>query len=352
MEFKTQSDYFRGMMETLRARTGLPLGEYSEPALRLRALASELESLGAEAAWIWRQSFPQTADGEQLERHAALRGLSRAGGSCASGAVRFFTDGGGEVTVPAGSEVCDSALRRYRVTEDLIIPAGETFGDARCEAVDPGTDGNVSAGEICVMPQPVAGVISCTNPDAFSGGSADEDDESLRERVLEAYRMPIGSANAAYYSRLALSVPGVTAVSVCPRAEGRGTVTVYIACEDGTVSPEVKARVSDLLTSQREISTSVTVMDASIRTCYLNFTAWVSAGADTDAIKEEAFRRVKTVFGGHTLGKRVYVADIVKAVNETSGIISAMPTYTMSDFSASVSTMTMVGSLAITFKEA
>ncbi len=352
MEFKTQSDYFSRMMNTLRSRSGHPLGEHSEPALRLRALASELEALGAEAAWIWRQSFPQTADGERLEQHAALRGLTRTRGGCAGGDVRFFTDGGGEVTVPAGTEVCDSSLRRYRTAAELVIPAGDSFGDVRCEALEPGTEGNAPAGEICVMPQPVAGVISCVNPDAFSGGTADEDDESLRSRIIEAYRMPIGGANAAYYSRLALSVPGVTAVQIYPRAAGKGSVGVYVANEEGPVSAETKAAVSKLLNAQREISNSVLVLEPSVRMCYPEFNIAVHAGADTAAIREAALQHLrKKVFGGHTLGKTVYISEMVIALNEIPGIVSAYPRYSINDFGASMGTLTKIGNLYTNFRE-
>ena len=44
-----------------------------------------------------------------------------------------------------------------------------------------------------------AAVTACTNPAAFTGGSDEEDDETLRARVLESYQRLPNGANTAWY---------------------------------------------------------------------------------------------------------------------------------------------------------
>lgn len=58
------------------------------------------------------------------------------------------------------------------------------------------------------------GVTACSNPEAFSGGSDPEEDESLRARILESYQRLPNGANAAYYQQVAMSHTGVAAATV------------------------------------------------------------------------------------------------------------------------------------------
>lgn len=325
MEFKTQSEYFSEMMDVLREKSGRAIGEHSEPAMRLRVLASELEALGAEASWIWRQSFPQTADGERLDEFAELRGLKRTEGSAASGSVRFFTDGAADVSVPAGTAVMSTDLRRFETTAAITIPSGSEYGDAPAVSLLPGVGGNVAAGEICVIAEPPVGVIACRNIDAFEGGSEGESDESLRRRLIEDYRMANGVANSAYYQRLAMSVDGVVKATVVPRKYGVGTVALHLASKEGGVSNEVRTKVLELLNAEREICVAPFVLSTNILYYTPAFNLQVRAGADRDAITAEAIEKLSPLFGGHTLGESVAFRDVLLAINSVEGVIGATP---------------------------
>ncbi|MFQ6976803.1 MAG: hypothetical protein ACLRSD_07315 [Oscillibacter sp.] len=58
--------------------------------VRLYALASEVQSLLAQADWVLDQSFPQTAVGQYLDYHAETRALTRAFRAAkATGVLRF-----------------------------------------------------------------------------------------------------------------------------------------------------------------------------------------------------------------------------------------------------------------------
>lgn len=351
MEFKTQSEYFAEMMDVLREKSGRAMGDHSEPAMRLRVLASELEALGAEAMWIWRQSFPQTADGERLDEFAELRGLKRTEGASASGSVRFFTDGEAEVTVPAGTAVMSTDLSRFETTEAITIPAGSEYGDAAAAAVLPGAAGNVAAGEICIIAEPPVGVIACRNVDAFTGGREGEGDESLRKRLIADYRMASGAANAAYYQRLALSVDGVVKATVYPRAYGPGTLIVYLAGKDGDVPSKVRQDVLKLLNAEREICVTPYILSTNKRYYTPAFKVRIRAGTDRTAITAAAIEKLSPLFGGHTLGEPVYFSDIIRAVNSVEGILGATPTYSQSDVAAEINLMTLLNGVDFTFEE-
>lgn len=352
MEFKTQSEYFAEMMDELREKSGRAMGEHSEPAMRLRVLASELEALGAEAMWIWRQSFPQTADGERLDEFAELRGLKRTEGAAASGSVRFFTDGAADVTIPAGTTVMSTDLSRFETTEEITIPSGSEYGDAAAEALLPGAAGNVAAGEICVMAEPPIGVIACRNVEAFAGGREGEGDESLRKRLVEDYRMTSGTANAAYYQRLAMSVDGVVKATVLPQAYGVGSVAVCIAGKDGSVANSVHQAVLTLLSAEREICVKVYVFSPNTRYYTPSFKIQVKAGANQSAITAAAIEKLKPLFGGHTLGEAINFGDILLAINSVEGVIGAVPkTSYIPSLSAVWNKLTMLSGSDFAFEE-
>lgn len=351
MEFKTQGKYFAEMMDVLREKSGHAMGEHSEPAMRLRVLASELEALGAEAMWIWRQSFPQTADGERLDEFAELRGMKRTEGVAASGSVRFFTDGGANVAVPAGTAVMSTDLSRFETTEEITIPEGSEYGDAPAVAALPGAEGNVSAGEICVIAEPPVGVIACRNIDAFTGGRAGEGDESLRKRLIEDYRMTSGTANAAYYQRLAMSVEGVVKATVFPRAYGPGTLALYLAGKDGAVSSAVRQKVLDLLNAEREICVTPYILTINYRYYTPSFTVQIKEGTDREAITAAALEKLSPLFGGHTLGEAINFSDIILAINSVEGILGATPKQNPPSMPANINTITMLDSPDFTFEE-
>ena len=53
-------------------------------------------------------------------------------------------------------------------------------------AVEAGPSGNVPAGAIAIMSTPMTGITGITNEDRTTGGTEEEDDDTLRERVNEA----------------------------------------------------------------------------------------------------------------------------------------------------------------------
>jgi phage-related baseplate assembly protein len=75
----------------------------------------------------------------------------------------------------------------FAVIEDTFVPNGTDDIDILCEATDPGTFANgYSAGTITELIDPFTDFISCENTDTTAGGSEEETDEQLRERIYVA----------------------------------------------------------------------------------------------------------------------------------------------------------------------
>ena len=354
MKFKSQAEYFSEMLSALRSDSGLPVSAESEPALRLKALAYQLELLGAEGAWVFRQSFPQTADGEQLDRHAALRDITRTPAAYAEGTVRFYTDSALGNTVEKGTVVLTPAGDRFYTTETLTIPEGRTFGDAHVRAEEAGAAYNIAAGTITAMALPPLGVTWCENREPFSGGADAESDSSLRERLLASYKLIKGAANAAYYRAEALAVDGVAAVEVIPRANGRGTVTVYIASAGGVPDGSLVEAVRARLNAAREVAVDVTVLPPTVHSCTVSATLYLLPDTDRETVRAAADAILRRdIFSGSSLGKRrIYPSEIVSALTSVEGVHAAAVTVPTAPIDISSGEVAGLTALNLTFADA
>lgn len=117
-----------------------------------------------------------------------------------------------------------------------------TYLDRDVTALEPGTEGNVSALAITELLTPISGV-TVSNALPMLGGTEPETDEALRSRLLEAYRGQ-GAGNPGDYRRWARSRPGVGRVTVIPVWDGPGTVLVIVTDADG--QPVSAAIVDDV----------------------------------------------------------------------------------------------------------
>ena len=167
--------------------------------------------------------FPAWSYGAYLDGHARADGLSRRPANAAAGIVTFTGTPGTQI--PDGTVVCVPSFGGVPAIEyatDSVAYIGEaTDGedgtvDVAVTAVEPGPTGNVGAGAITIMMDPIAGVTLVTNADKITGGAEEEDDESLRLRIAE-YDETSGESFVgcdADYIRWAKEVSGVGTVLV------------------------------------------------------------------------------------------------------------------------------------------
>ena len=138
------------MTAIFEQETGVALAGDGDMAVRLYAVAAQIYALYVQADWVNRQCFPQSAEGEYLDRHAQLRGLERRAAVAAEGSIRFETDSAAQadLTIPAGTVCMTAGLIRFETTKEVTLRAGQTQVDAPAAALEPGAAGNVAAGTI------------------------------------------------------------------------------------------------------------------------------------------------------------------------------------------------------------
>ena len=347
---KEISELYEGMLETFEEKTGFAMEDTADLAVRLYAAAAEIQALYIYADWALTQSFPQSAAGKYLDYHGQLRGITRKSGHKAGGILRFKIDSARAepLRVPAGTVCTTAGLVRFVTTEDALIRAGALYADAAAEAEIVGTAGNVPAERITNMTRAPVGVTGVTNPAAFAGGSGEEDDESLRERILDSFiRLPNG-ANAAFYELRALSHPGVEAVRVIPRHQGIGTVGVVVSGAGGVPEQALLQEIQDDLDSVREIAVDVTVMAPEPERVDLAVRILPKPGRSFDSAQAAVRTALTAWFDGGLLGKPVYRTQLGRVILDTGVAETYTITAPTKDLPGDARRLPQLGTLTIT----
>ena len=70
-------EIYQALLASFSEKAGFQPEEGCDLAVRLYAVAAQLQALEIQGEWVLDQSFPQTAQGEYLDRHGVMRGLNR-----------------------------------------------------------------------------------------------------------------------------------------------------------------------------------------------------------------------------------------------------------------------------------
>lgn len=319
-------------------------------AVRLWAAAAELQALEMQTDWVLDQSFPQTAQGVYLDRHGSMRGLKRLGATRSGGVLRFSVETAPtkDITIQTGTVCMTAEEVRVQTTEDAVLQAGALYADARAEAVEAGTAGNVVPGAVRFLTACPVAVTSVTNPNAFTGGADEESDESFRARILESYQRLPNGANTAWYETTALNYPGVTAAKAVGRAEGPGTVNVYVTGENGLPDKELLAGLGAELQEKREIAVTVKALAPTTETVDVAVAVALREGTDKEAALESARRAIADFFSGRLLGRAVLLAELGNKLYGLEGVENYRFTAPAADLPANSTVLPVLGKLSVT----
>ena len=346
---KEWTEIYEQMRGTFAQRAGFVPSEGCDSAVRLYALAAELQSLLMQADWVLDQSFPQTAQGMYLDYHAETRGITRGAAEKAAGTIRFAA--ADKVTAACPIEkgtVCMTAEGvRFETTEDAAIAVGSQWVDVPAQAVEAGAGGNVIAGTVTLLSAMPVGVVQCTNPAAFSGGCDAESDEALRGRVLASYQRLPNGANAAYYEQEAMRFPGVAAAKAVGRARGIGTVNVVIATHAGVPDAALLAAVETDLQKKREIAVDVKVLAPTVETVAVTAALKAAPGYTFAEVKAGAQSALEALFTGELLGKSVTTARLLTLLCGVEGVENVHLTAPAADVAVGSTELPMLGTVTL-----
>jgi uncharacterized phage protein gp47/JayE len=218
--------------------------------LLAQSIAGAAHGLYGQIRYIWDQAFPDTAGGEALERWGNNYGVPRRDPSFAEGEV--IVTGADSAAVPLGAELVRADGAAFEVTEGINLTEGT--GVVQVRATASGVESNTAAGAELSFSEPVLDVdgAATVSPLGLGGGADLEDDDQLRDRVIQRLRSPGQGGNAQDYVRWALEVPGVTRAFCFPVFYGLGTVGVGVMRDldedpfpQGPALVEIQAYIDD-----------------------------------------------------------------------------------------------------------
>lgn len=347
---ESYTDILSRMEAAYEEASGYSVEAVSDIGLRLRVLAGELYRARCEADWVRRQSFPETADGEQLDLHGAQRGLKRREAQRAVGEITFsrYLPISTDLLVPKGTLCAASGdeATEYETTEDAVLAAGGVSVTAPARAVEPGVGGNAAAGYINTMITTVTGIQNASNRAAFTGGQDEEGEESYRQRVVEAYRRPALLGNAAYYEQVALGVPGVTSAQAVADAETPGTVTIYLWGDGAAPDAATLALAAAALNEKKALGATLNVQAAKSKKVNLLFQVVLPEGMELEQVQDKVHAALLSYMHTRRVGDAVPAGDVMRvAMEAVPGLVKVELPRTMQNYTAVVGTMPIPGSL-------
>lgn len=255
---------------------------------------------------LMKQAVPATASGDWLDTHAASVNLSRRPATKAKGNVRFLrapsSSLAGNVAIPARRIVRTlpdgtGQVYRYSTVADAVLPAEAAYVDVPMEAEDYGAAANASTGQICELVTPVEGISGISNEADWltSEGADEETDAQLQERYALAWAANNGCTKHAYKA-WALSVPGVTSVSILDQhPRGQGTVDVVVRGADVLPTEALLAKVRAAIAPNVPINDDWLVKGPEPVPCAIAGEIEYTSG-DPEAIRLAAENRIRALF--------------------------------------------------------
>lgn len=174
------------------------------------------------------QLFDDTADDENLLRRAAEMGIYQIAATRAAGTATIVSTDG--TVIPAETIFTKDQIA-WRVTESATAESGSATLNLR--AVEPGINGNLTAGKTLTIASTIAGADTTATVVEISGGSEAETVSRVRERLADRRQNPPMGGNANDYITWAKEAHvDVTRAWSYPNENGLGTVVVRFVTDD------------------------------------------------------------------------------------------------------------------------
>lgn len=317
MSLENYKDILGRMRAAYIEKSGNKPEDVSDIGIRLQVMAGEVYRLEARMDWLWKQAFPQTADGPQLDLHGAQMGLERRGSGKAQGNLAFsrHVPIGYDLVIPKGT-VCASygeEAVEYETTQEAVLAAGEVTVYVPARAVTGGSAGNAAAGYINTMVSEVTGINYVTNTSPFSGGTDPERDEDYRARLLAKTGRLESFGSAGYYEAIALGQAGVASAQAGAAESGSG-VDVYVWGSGAAVPEGDIAELQEKMNAAAPLGVTATVKSATTKKVAVGATLKMREGADYSAASSAASTAVKAWLNSRSVGDSVYMADIQRVI--------------------------------------
>lgn len=224
------------MQTRARAQFGdeIDLSENSFAGQLLDVVAYELGANWQILESVYYAGYLNTATKSNLDAVAVIQGIARKAAVAAEGIARFSRSSTAtqDYVIPAGTRISNSdGTLVFETTAIGTLAINTTYVDIAVQCTEAGLVGNVAAGVLSHILDPVIGIESVTNQNPMTEGTDAESDAMLRLRT----RVPTTASKATLIAlQQAISaVTGVTAVLITENTTNH-TVTCYVLGGENT----------------------------------------------------------------------------------------------------------------------
>ena len=283
----------------------------SDIGARFKAVASELFNLACYGDFVMKQAFVQTATGEYLDSHAALRDMTRKTATKARGQLTFSVSEPAEnnIVIPANT-ICSVDGReflQFRTMQSGTISAGSRSVSVNAEAMEYGSDYNVKRDAVTVIVNPPGYVEAVVNTIDFSGGCDDETDEMLRKRILQSYSVPATGLSRYSIAECIMKNSDVLDCNIVK--DSPATLTVYVRTKNGSMTSRLTQKIQDALMVAELTSASTEIELAQPSEYTLNISV-TPRHNDSDEVIEQITKAVKDFCYSVRIGECINLSDI------------------------------------------
>ena len=297
--------------------TGQNADMLSDLGARFKAVASELFNIACYGDFVMKQAFVQTASGEYLDKHAALRDMERKTAAKAKGRLTFSVSAPAEqdIVIPTGT-ICSVEGREFLqfiTTQSGTIATGDLNVSVNAEAMDSGSAYNVKTGVINVIVNPPGYVEAVNNADAFSGGYDDETDDMLRNRILQSYRVPATGLSKYSIAECVMKISDVVDCNIVKPSVS--TLNAYVRTKTGTLPNRLKNRIEDALMVAHLTSATTEVILAQPSEYTLEVIVTPGRQTDSEEVTEKVTKAVRDFCNSVRIGECINLSDVQHAAN-------------------------------------
>lgn len=237
----------------------------------------------------------------------------------------------GAVSIPAGTRVATDSGLRFLLDSDTQILAAQTDSPSVSVTADEvGSKYNVGSGTITVMEDTIVGVDSVDNALAATGGVDQESNIAYKNR-FQAYVEGLGRSNVSGIRAGALSVPGITSVSVVELFPPVSNVNVDVYIDDGTasgVSSDLLSTVQNVIDGDgssenpgyRAAGINAAVKQPAIVTQNVTATLSIISGVDTDQLQTDVVNALTAYVNTLGVGANIVYNELVSSIMGVFGV--------------------------------
>lgn len=292
----TASEIVSRMVAQFETALGETLQPSDERRIFLNNLAQVVVAIANDTNDKGNQNLLRYARGTALDDIGDFFGVERIAAQGASVRLKFALSEArtADTTIQQGTRATPDGDTYFATTEALTIPAGSTEGEVLATCLTAGAVGNgYTAGQIRYIVDNAPFLASVSNTTESSGGSDEESDESLRERIrlapetmsttgtIEGYEFHAKSASADVGEVKVYSPVNDDTLTEEERKAGAGRVYIYILKADGSIPAEddpILAAVSASVSAKdvRPLTDLVTVSAPSTVSYGVDFAYYIS----------------------------------------------------------------------------